>query len=282
MMNELIEEDIANGRWRDLLDRSSDVETRLIDIDLRAAVYDDRELMACTKIDWRESFSFEKGLVVFFPNTSVESDKVLYTDKYGKFADLDNAIQNALKETKVGTTNIHQRNIKGLKMAIAIDSDHIFRFWGVRNGEHNYYINWMSALNRYNSKGYTSSVLENVPALIEMDGSMNLVNIVILYPAEDHDYVLNMRAIKKMYFPIKEMMFNCEKIVRDNFQTPIKTVSSKDAELSVRVIELKSASKIELPLEEDESDMTSVGSGVSVDLEEQRPLQLINNNNSNF
>jgi len=85
-----------------------------------------------------------------------------------------------------------------------------------------------------------------------------------------------------MYFPIKEMMFNCEKIVRDNFQTPIKSFSSKDAELSVRVIELKSASKIELPLEEDESDMTSVGSGVSIDLEEQRPLQLINNNNSNF
>jgi hypothetical protein len=282
---------VGNGEWRKILKETLDDENgnpdRIVHVDLRRTPFDDTKLNNEFKMKYAEELPGKKcPLVMFFPNTNAEKDKVLYTDDYKRMYALDHAIKHALDETKVETKFLNTRKFGGLKLAIACGPSYIYCIWGVL-GEHNYYVYWLETLHLYNNEGFRAKkdYVKNVPILVEMDGHGRYVSIVVL----DYDDVpeihfcdqekdtldpmnmesLNLKSHKESIYPVNEPMFNCEKFDRLLPKTVINTTSDKLAQHSVCSFVVKQTPLV-IPYEKDESDSNSkvyISDGVSLDME---------------
>ncbi len=264
---------VKQGEWRRILKGVLDdgeQTDRVVQVDLRKEVFDDSVYGNKFKIKFCERLAGKScPLVMFFPNTNFENEKVLYTDEYTKMANLDEKIKHALQETRIDAKTVEKRTFGSLKMAIASGPRYIYCFWGMR-GEHNYYLYWLETLNSYNDEGYaTKDEIKNVPVMIEMDGKGAFVNIVVL----DYDYrdllwlpectknkkyslepmemsPLNLKTHALTIIPNTEFMFNCEKFNHNHPKIAIRTVSDRDANHMIRTCVPKTTT-LDLPLDED-------------------------------
>jgi hypothetical protein len=282
----IVDNVLKTNSWRELLQKETD--SLVVDVDLRKEPFDSTTLNESLKWVWSEDVC--KGQVILFPNTNNDSEKVLETDKYNDFADLDKKIDSALRNTKIEHGQMGKQTVGSLKMAIA-SGDHIYRIWGVLN-EHNYYLYQMSTFNRYNTQGYGQDVPENVPALVEMDGSFRFLNIVVFCspsPASTLE-CLNLKAYQESTIPLTRMMFNCENPRQHSRhqETEIITTSKKRAEYETKKIAIDITENLELP-DEEFAYKSNGGYTVDIELDDNPRLVLVeeglrsnhNNNNNN-
>lgn len=227
-----MEELVRTGDWREWL--KSDTDERLIDVYLRRSVD-----ATADRFKFKLSDALHKGVTLFFPQTTFESDKVLYVDEYKVFADLDHAIFNALAKSKGGGAS-------PLELAVYCEtSNYCFRIHGVQSNEYTYYLYWMDTLTRYDKDGYSKPMAHKFPCLFEMDGNLNIVNIVCLSAA---DVCRDTRTLSPLYLPAHAesfvpmdagMMFNCENLSRagsTHERGKLKTVDALTASASVQSI----------------------------------------------
>lgn len=220
-------ERISKGQWRDYI--SAEKGERLVNVSLRVQNGDQNERF---KFELSDCLRVDQKVILFFPGTKYESKKVLYTDEYKNFADLDMAIFSALSETKGGD----------LKLVVHYQ-DVTYR---IRDVQHdcNYYLYWFNTLTRYNAEGYVKPMIHNVPVLIEMDGSCNFTNMVCFNPDDICKETqtlapLYLPACTDSYVPLNRMMFNCENLSRIPASGTPKTlvlVDESTAKMNVRNI----------------------------------------------
>lgn len=238
---------ITPRQWRVLLEKpvQDNGDARLIEIDLRQQPPDAMTMGEQCKWCWSDCVP--QGVVLFFPNTNDTLDHVVETDKYSVFADLDKRIERALKNTKIRHDAIGKQSIDALKMAIA-SSDYVFRVWGVLQ-EHTYYVYSMKTFTRNTVDGYVHEPLDDVPALVEMDGSMRIINVVVLdvphicksalYNRGKMLLPLDLRSHTRSHWPMNHVMFNCERVPRRRREEPtLNTMSQKMAVHDTKNVEI--------------------------------------------
>jgi hypothetical protein len=238
-MNELI----RTGLWREWLNTAQ--EDTLIDVNLRRQTDNPATLQERVKFKWADSLLFGGGVILFFPHTTFESDKVLYVDEYKSFTDLDHAIFNALSKTKTAANEVQLAVVFG---------EYCYRIHGIQSNEHNYYIYWFDTLTRYDHEGYSKPMAHRVPCLVETDGYGSLTNIVCfnsLDIARDVKTLdpLYLKSHKDSYWPLQAgMMFTCENLSRlpqaAMIGKVLKTVDELSANAGVRNIVSKSTDNI--------------------------------------
>lgn len=248
----MLSELIRSGQWRAWVVSDNDKSDTLINVDLRRATPEHNGERF--KFKWADSLG--GGVTLFFPQTTFESDKVLYVDEYKVFANLDLAIFNALTRTK------GQR--KDLSLALCY-GDYCYRIYGVDSSKYNYYVYWFDTLTRYDHDGYSKPMVHHVPCLIETDGHLNVTNIVCFNSLDIRRDTktldpLCLAAHKESYLPVyASMMFNCDNLSRAS-RSPgknhLKTVDELTANAGVRNIVTSDIcdSDVSIYLEEEDHD----------------------------
>lgn len=183
-----MEDLIRSGRWRDWLNQEQ--SDSVIDTNLRRQTENPNALKERIKFKWADDLMSGGGVILFFPHTTFESDKVLYVDEYKSFANLDHAIFNALSKTKGCPAN-------GFQMALVF-GEYCYRVYGIQSNEHNYYLYWFDTLTRYDHEGYSKPMVHRVPCLVETDGFCNLTNIVCF---NSLDISRGTRTLDPLYLP---------------------------------------------------------------------------------
>ena len=214
-----------------------------------------------TKIKLQFADAVLGHVILEFPNTNDNVDKVLDTDKYSSFPKLDQAIERRLQNTKIDAKYINKRERLGLKMCVKYDN-RCYDIWGVRN-EHTYYLYWLHALTRYNTLGYICKTCENIPVLVEFNGSGELLNLVPFDSAqmELETEPLCLEHIEQIGVPLVEM-FTCERISNDHHQQKrIHTDSASNIDYNVKNVCIENMDDVQLLIEsqeitaEDETDI---------------------------
>lgn len=228
----LIDNVISHGQWRDFLDIDINDAKNIVDIDLRQKPSDSTTFNHHCKWCWSDQLV--PDVYLFFPNTN--DHQMVCTNDFSSFSALDKRIERALKNTKIQHEALSQHSINGLKLAIAC-GDHIFRVWGVRQ-EHTYYLYMMEVFTRSCSDGYVHDPLNKVPALVEMDGTLRFINVIVLDVAIQGSHQvynngrlllpLDLKSVTDQKVPLNHPMFNCERIKRAITQAPVLTTLSKE------------------------------------------------------
>lgn len=201
----------------------------LVDVDLRQPTStsgDER-----FKFKWQSSLG--GGVILFFPHTKLESDKVLHVDEYRDLSNLDHAIFNALSLTKT-------QDKRSPKLVVSY-GDFCYRIWGVQH-DCNYYLYWFDTLTRYDHEGYVKPMVHHVPVLVETDGHLNITSFVCFNALDiikpdvadaTSGYFMKLPALhlpahKESFTPLGTMMFNCDNLSRTPSTGAVKSLHTVD------------------------------------------------------
>jgi hypothetical protein len=280
---ELLDHVIGNNTWADYL--KTEKQPKVVNVSLKSLL----SSSSSTSLKWTWSNELCGNQVLLFPHTNNKHAQILHTSSCSSFAVLDKKINKALKNTTFNASLCKTHDYASLKMVI-VSGDYMFKIWDV-DSQHNYYLYKMSTFNQYTAHGYDHSVKYNVPALVEMDGSFNFLNIVVLDVELIDDKnklsVLNLLAHKSSNIPLDVVMFNCENPNRST-QSPVglKTKNKKTANYEASNIIIHSTTPLFLNSDDDqdEDDFTYKE---SVDMENTTLttprvlIQKVDNNNNN-
>jgi hypothetical protein len=220
-------------------------------------------------------------LLVLFPNHPESSKRVLDTRAYSKYNTLSNEINKRCDESYKG---------EAVKMAI-VCGKHLFRIRGIFG---TVYLFWAERVNQQSLHQQRNNIAEHVPVLFELNGKMDIRNIVILPASNDSQFLNDAYGHKSMYplrrntvtlqTPTDRVLFCCEADTRVEQHRQIKTISSDIADTItkdpvVRTVSL-SVQEEEIPFAEhtimseigdpDETSLVVDSTNASSDFEEIR------------
>jgi len=161
---------VLEERWEEFLVQRSHPEFELIDVDLSYNETDNpfrHEYRAATNSEIQSGCP----MIILFPHQPDLKKKVLWTSDYHTMAALSGAIVDRLPSFK-------QVEIRGIQMVLLLDT----RVIRVRGTMGTLYVLWLKKFNQINVNAQSSTILTNVPCIVEMNGQHSYRHLVVLTP----------------------------------------------------------------------------------------------------
>ena len=219
----------------------------------------------------------KNALVLLFPAHPDEHKRVLRTKNHRNCASLGKEINDRLRKCVCVNDN------NTVLFAVA-SQNRIYRFRSLHGTG---YIVWAERINQETASNYQNTIAEDVPVFYEMDGEMNIVNVVV-FPIHDEfieerhgQYSLHPISCESVTteFPINTILFPCEADTRTVMRRKIKTVTDQRADKMTRdlvakhIIEEMDTSDLPFDVIDDSEDSIVVGteSFLTIDMEQETP-----------
>lgn len=166
-------------------------------------------------------------LLILFPNHPEPSKRVLDTRLFSKYNKLTREINSRCSNSYKG---------EAVKMAI-VCGKHIFRIRGIHA---TVYLFWAERINQQTLHQQRNNIAEHVPVLFELNGQMDIRNIIIL-PASNDSQFMNIDYGRQTMYPLRRnavtlqaptdtVLFCCEADTRVEQRRHIETISSDVAD----------------------------------------------------
>lgn len=216
-----LEEIIAEDQWRDLLIQNQG--NQLVDVYLNSEEIYSNPYKNTYVVKIKKELGCR--VQILFPNHPDSKKRVLDSKDYKKIVPWSDEINARLEKSKKGEV---------VQLAIVYEN-RMFRFHGqIGTG----YLAWAERVNQTTINRQQNIIAENVPVYFELNGKMDIRNIVIL--PRDRSFISSTHGHQKMYpieldtitsiFPTDTIIFSCEADMRRETTLKIKTITERKAD----------------------------------------------------